>query len=84
MVCLLFLDQPRTYVGLLGDCQDFVFYDVGPPPPPPRQKSEVFIITLYPLLQTVKHGGCLGLGLAAMTSKNSDIYEQLKNNLYQV
>ncbi|XP_063692760.1 26S proteasome non-ATPase regulatory subunit 1-like [Bolinopsis microptera] len=33
--------------------------------------------------ETVKHGGCLGLGLAAMTSKSSDIYEQLKNNLYQ-
>jgi len=33
--------------------------------------------------ETVKHGGCLGLGLAAMTSKNSEIYEQLKNNLYQ-
>ena len=33
--------------------------------------------------QTVKHGGCLGLGLAAMGTTNKDVYQQLKNNLYQ-
>ncbi|KAK7477127.1 hypothetical protein BaRGS_00031613 [Batillaria attramentaria] len=31
----------------------------------------------------VRHGGCLGLGLAAMGTENQDIYEQLKFNLYQ-
>lgn len=33
--------------------------------------------------EMVKHGGCLGLGLAAMGSARDDIYEQLKFNLYQ-
>uniref|UniRef100_A0A8D8S6N1 26S proteasome non-ATPase regulatory subunit 1 n=1 Tax=Cacopsylla melanoneura TaxID=428564 RepID=A0A8D8S6N1_9HEMI len=33
--------------------------------------------------EMVKHGGCLGLGLAAMGSMRDDIYEQLKFNLYQ-
>lgn len=31
----------------------------------------------------VRHGGCLGLGLAAMGTQQNDIYEQLKFNLYQ-
>ena len=31
----------------------------------------------------VRHGGCLGLGLAAMGTARQDIYEQLKFNLYQ-
>uniref|UniRef100_A0A8C4WXA0 26S proteasome non-ATPase regulatory subunit 1 n=1 Tax=Eptatretus burgeri TaxID=7764 RepID=A0A8C4WXA0_EPTBU len=31
----------------------------------------------------VRHGGCLGLGLAAMGSARQDVYEQLKFNLYQ-
>merc|ERR1719210_1132664 len=31
----------------------------------------------------VRHGGCLGLGLAAMGSAREDIYEQLKFNLFQ-
>ncbi|XP_033126949.1 26S proteasome non-ATPase regulatory subunit 1-like [Anneissia japonica] len=31
----------------------------------------------------VRHGGCLGLGLAAMGTARLDIYEQLKFNLYQ-
>ena len=35
------------------------------------------------LLQIVRHGGCLGLGLAAMGTAKQDIYEQLKLNLYQ-
>lgn len=33
--------------------------------------------------ENVRHGGCLGLGLAAMGTHRSDIYEQLKFNLYQ-
>lgn len=35
------------------------------------------------LLQMVRHGGCLGLGLAAMGTHRQDVYEQLKFNLYQ-
>ena len=31
----------------------------------------------------VRHGGCLGLGLAAMGTAREDIYEQLKFNLFQ-
>ncbi|BFY99327.1 hypothetical protein BsWGS_02367 [Bradybaena similaris] len=31
----------------------------------------------------VRHGGCLGLGLAALGSARQDIYEQLKFNLFQ-
>lgn len=31
----------------------------------------------------VRHGGCLGLGLAAMGTHTQDVYEQLKFNLYQ-
>lgn len=34
-------------------------------------------------LQMVRHGGCLGLGLAAMGTHRQDAYEQLKYNLYQ-
>merc|ERR1712156_1196574 len=30
-----------------------------------------------------RHGGCLGLGLAAMGTHRADVYEQLKFNLYQ-
>lgn len=33
--------------------------------------------------EMVRHGGCLGLGLAAMGSHRADVYEQLKFNLYQ-
>lgn len=33
--------------------------------------------------ENVRHGGCLGLGLAAMGTHRSDIYEQLKFNLFQ-
>lgn len=33
--------------------------------------------------ENVRHGGCLGLGLAAMGTHQQDIYEQLKFNLYQ-
>lgn len=31
----------------------------------------------------VRHGGCLGLGLAAMGTARQDVYEQLKGNLYE-
>ncbi|XP_074657663.1 26S proteasome non-ATPase regulatory subunit 1-like [Tubulanus polymorphus] len=33
--------------------------------------------------EMVRHGGCLGLGLAAMGTARQDIYDQLKFNLYQ-
>lgn len=33
--------------------------------------------------EMVRHGGCLGLGLAAMGTHRQDVYEQLKFNLYQ-
>ena len=35
------------------------------------------------ILQMVRHGGCLGLGLAAMGTARQDVYEQLKFNLYE-
>ena len=34
--------------------------------------------------EPIRHGGCLGLGLAAMGTHRADVYEQLKFNLYQV
>ncbi|KAL1140086.1 hypothetical protein AAG570_000018 [Ranatra chinensis] len=33
--------------------------------------------------EMVRHGGCLGLGLAAMGTHKSQVYDQLKLNLYQ-
>lgn len=33
--------------------------------------------------EMVRHGGCLGLGLAAMGTHRQDVYDQLKFNLYQ-
>jgi len=33
--------------------------------------------------EQIKHGGCLGLGLAAMGTHRGDVYEQLKFCLYQ-
>ncbi|XP_076304410.1 regulatory particle non-ATPase 2 [Tachypleus tridentatus] len=33
--------------------------------------------------EMIRHGGCLGLGLAAMGTQRQDVYEQLKFNLYQ-
>ncbi|BES91657.1 unnamed protein product [Nesidiocoris tenuis] len=33
--------------------------------------------------EMVRHGGCLGLGLAAMGTHKSHVYDQLKMNLYQ-
>ena len=34
--------------------------------------------------EPLRHGGCLGLGLAAMGTHRADVYEQLRSNLYQV
>jgi len=31
----------------------------------------------------IRHGGCLGLGLAAMGTQRTDVYEQLKYSLFQ-
>ncbi|XP_040568295.1 26S proteasome non-ATPase regulatory subunit 1 [Lepeophtheirus salmonis] len=33
--------------------------------------------------EQLRHGGCLGLGLAAMGTHRADVYEQLKYNLFQ-
>ena len=33
--------------------------------------------------EIVRHGGCLGLGLAGMGTHRFDVYDQLKFNLYQ-
>lgn len=33
--------------------------------------------------EVVRHGGCLGLGLASMGTQRADVYEQLKFHLYQ-
>ena len=33
--------------------------------------------------ETIRHGSCLGLGLAAMGSARSDVYDQLNLNLHQ-
>jgi len=39
--------------------------------------------TIFSFYQMVRHGGCLGLGLAAMGTNRQDVYDQLKFNLYQ-
>ncbi len=31
----------------------------------------------------MRHGACLGLGLAAMGTGREDVYEQIKQNLFQ-
>lgn len=33
--------------------------------------------------QIVRHGGALGLGLAALGTARQDVYDLLKSNLYQ-
>ncbi|KAI9563808.1 hypothetical protein GHT06_011274 [Daphnia sinensis] len=33
--------------------------------------------------EVIRHGGCLGLGLASMGTQRADVYEQLKFHLYQ-
>ena len=33
--------------------------------------------------EAILHGGCLGLGLAAMATENQDLYDQLKDILFQ-
>lgn len=37
----------------------------------------------FPYLQIVRHGGALGLGLAALGTARQDVYDLLKSNLYQ-
>lgn len=32
--------------------------------------------------ETVQHGACLGIGLAAMSTGGAELYEDLKNTLY--
>lgn len=36
-----------------------------------------------PYSQIVRHGGALGLGLAALGTARQDVYDLLKSNLYQ-
>lgn len=36
-----------------------------------------------PRSQIVRHGGALGLGLAALGTARQDVYDLLKSNLYQ-
>lgn len=44
----------------------------------------IFIyLFLLPFIQIVRHGGALGLGLAALGTARQDVYELLKSNLYQ-
>lgn len=41
-------------------------------------------VTLSPSIsQIVRHGGGLGLGLAALGTARQDVYDLLKSNLYQ-
>ena len=35
------------------------------------------------ICQIVRHGGALGLGLAALGTARQDVYDLLKSNLYQ-
>lgn len=37
----------------------------------------------FPHSQIVRHGGALGLGLAALGTARQDVYDLLKSNLYQ-
>jgi hypothetical protein len=43
----------------------------------------LLLSAVFSFCQMVRHGGCLGLGLAAMGTNRQDVYEQLKFNLYQ-
>lgn len=47
------------------------------------QLITVFIFPLSFGLQIVRHGGALGLGLAALGTARQDVYDLLKSNLYQ-
>lgn len=40
-------------------------------------------MSIYVALQIVRHGGALGLGLAALGTARQDVYDLLKSNLYQ-
>ena len=48
----------------------------------PMRCDPALTVCVFPC-QVVRHGGCLGVGLAAMGTHRADIYEQLKLNLYQ-
>lgn len=43
----------------------------------------LFFLRCLPYLQIVRHGGALGLGLAALGTARQDVYDLLKSNLYQ-
>ncbi|CAG08091.1 unnamed protein product, partial [Tetraodon nigroviridis] len=43
----------------------------------------LFSSRLFPYSQIVRHGGALGLGLAALGTARQDVYDLLKSNLYQ-
>lgn len=42
--------------------------------------SIIFVVFVS---QIVRHGGALGLGLAALGTARQDVYDLLKSNLYQ-
>lgn len=48
---------------------------------------EVICVSVFNLSsvpsQIVRHGGALGLGLAALGTARQDVYDLLKSNLYQ-
>lgn len=46
-----------------------------------RKRETLSISMLF--LQIVRHGGALGLGLAALGTARQDVYDLLKSNLYQ-
>ncbi|MPC15068.1 26S proteasome non-ATPase regulatory subunit 1 [Portunus trituberculatus] len=57
------------------------------PKSPPRAEkaaeADLKIKACICTAQIVRHGGCLGLGLAAMGTQRTDVYEQLKYCLFQ-
>lgn len=42
-----------------------------------------YLLNFLSFIQIVRHGGGLGLGLAALGTARQDVYELLKSNLYQ-
>lgn len=53
-------------------------------------KHQIGVVSAYLLTQCreavaepVRHGACLGLGLAAMGTAREDVYDQIKLNLLQ-
>lgn len=45
--------------------------------------SHGFFSSSSSVSQIVRHGGALGLGLAALGTARQDVYDLLKSNLYQ-